>query len=683
MRSSPFLERPNGSGSLFDQIERLKLELSECKCHMKLEKETHNAKVATLESQVRQQTELLENAGKDKEFLYDEVSTLKDKLRVMEDEGEKQRDQNEKVIRALELSNNNQRAQCQSLKSENKFLKAKYEDTKDELQKIKDSFDTEIQDVNNRLASAVKENQYKDSVLKDLLDTVEELKKEKALEISGYGHQETMHFFEKEMTSQSEYIKDLEEKNMRLSVKLSTLESKHDLVEVMREEKLLLEGKLSHFEELHEKLKQIEKERLRLHQIVAKWQNDLAPKSGEQFDSPQEFVAKYCSIRSRMEGIEESLKKSQEQVANLQKTKVDLRAQVSTSQAEVQSLQSKSKDDALTIKKMKNTINLFEVEVEFKKSTIQSMKVEIKMLLSSRDSNENDIVNQLETQIEAQQKSIDQQNAKLEMFRKDSEALSRVPKKRRLSDDKFRQTNTELVVELEKKKQELNNLSELKDDLQRKNFELESEVTKARETLQSLEKSSKNSTGDIKVLELKDNPTTSQEKFSLDLLNTLRQENEDLTKLLEGKTVTEQIPKSVYSRLSMELAEKTDLANEANKRLLRLRQMYQKKTQEFNGVIFKLLGYKVEFISPSRFKVMSRFGKQSSDEWSNYAVVNLEGNEFSIDDSTSFADLSQSDFDGLIDFWINNKKDFTCFLSAVNLSLFEKYESSGMGVKVE
>ncbi|GMF41011.1 unnamed protein product [[Candida] boidinii] len=186
---------------------------------------------------------------------------------------------------------------------------------------------------------------------------------------------------------------------------------------------------------------------------------------------------------------------------------------------------------------------------------------------------------------------------------------------------------------------------------------------------------------EYRIVELVNNPTNKIEKIKLEMINQLRIENEQLIKTIDNDNLEDDnklIPISVYHRLNLDIKSQEEEIKSLNKRINRLKELYSKKTNKFNEIVYKLLGFKIEIVNNDNLvKITNKFfSKDGGSNESEYILVNLKNskhlNELIEFNKIKEIKLNNDKLNNLIKFWINEKNDFPCFLSALNLELFEK-----------
>ncbi|ODV98368.1 hypothetical protein PACTADRAFT_48147, partial [Pachysolen tannophilus NRRL Y-2460] len=154
------------------------------------------------------------------------------------------------------------------------------------------------------------------------------------------------------------------------------------------------------------------------------------------------------------------------------------------------------------------------------------------------------------------------------------------------------------------------------------------------------------------------------------MFESLKKENQDLLKQLNKTGDVQKFPKSVYDRLSLEQDELEARLVEANKKLTKLREIFKKESLKFNQIIYKLLGFKIEFQSQTRIKIISKFLK--NEEYLVFDIVD-NGNKNNFKLKINFQDCkilpsNESQIHQLAKKWLNEDQEIIpCFLSALNL----------------
>ncbi|KAI8830658.1 spindle assembly checkpoint component Mad1 [Chytriomyces cf. hyalinus JEL632] len=117
----------------------------------------------------------------------------------------------------------------------------------------------------------------------------------------------------------------------------------------------------------------------------------------------------------------------------------------------------------------------------------------------------------------------------------------------------------------------------------------------------------------LKVLQLADNPETQAFAIRKEKLDALEAENKALQARLLGSEWGALVPVEIVKTAEMECQRLMKLIEERDKRILRLREVFSEKSQEFKEAVFSLLGYKVEF-QESRVRLMSTFSDENGTD---------------------------------------------------------------------
>lgn len=194
--------------------------------------------------------------------------------------------------------------------------------------------------------------------------------------------------------------------------------------------------------------------------------------------------------------------------------------------------------------------------------------------------------------------------------------------------------------------------------------------------------------GTERILQLKENPTSIYEIKSQGLLDMLIKENEELIEYIDNNNSSEnmvQIPKSSYDRV---IDEKKQISLERDgfiKLNDRLKKQYKLKIGKFLDVIYKFLGYKIEFINENKVKFIPKLGNEDNHEEhaKRFISVDMGNGEMKLNkESFSVGDSNLDvDIDRLVKFWVVENGQLCCLLSALTLELFEKEKYANSSTK--
>lgn len=428
--------------------------------------------------------------------------------------------------------------------------------------------------------------------------------------------------YENEISNNIKYIRELEFKNLQISNKLKEFQGKRDFNKILIEENKELKLKLEKINNINENYEELKKNYNILKKISNK--NDNGDDDDEKL---KQLEIKNSELINNLRLIEKNL-------INITNTN------------EINEI------------KLNNLNNLKDNKINFLNDILKNFENENNYLKKMINSNED---------LNHSQFIIDNFN--------------NIIKKFKLIENKIE--NFKILTESDSNKRTFTNTDKLIKDYQETIITKTNEIKDLKIELNQL-KSEINKLLPVKseyrIIELVNNPTNKIEKIKLEMINQLRIENEELIKSIDNDNNDKLIPISVYHRLNLDIKLKEDEIKSLNKRINRLKELYSKKTNKFNEIIYKLLGYKIEIINNDNLiKITNKFFNNKNSEsglGSEYILINLKNsknlNELIEFNKIKEIKLNNDKLNNLINFWINEKNDFPCFLSALNLELFEK-----------
>ncbi|CAI2162354.1 7367_t:CDS:10 [Funneliformis geosporum] len=139
------------------------------------------------------------------------------------------------------------------------------------------------------------------------------------------------------------------------------------------------------------------------------------------------------------------------------------------------------------------------------------------------------------------------------------------------------------------------------------------------------------------------------------------------------------IPIQSYLNLEEENKQLKSQVADKEKRMTRLKEVWTDKAQEYKEAVYKLLGYKLEFLENSRVRLTSKYSKEYDHSFV-FSSENEHGTMQLINGGNTEYIKSQ---DNLIKYWVVERGSIPCFLSSLTLSLFEQYKSEPINGEVE
>ncbi|WFD08515.1 [phosphatase 2A protein]-leucine-carboxy methyltransferase [Malassezia vespertilionis] len=186
----------------------------------------------------------------------------------------------------------------------------------------------------------------------------------------------------------------------------------------------------------------------------------------------------------------------------------------------------------------------------------------------------------------------------------------------------------------------------------------------------------------VKCLVLGDNPVSRDYAIRSATLDALRKENEELLQqvqaLQEAGTVPQPaaaegdalVPLQTVENLRNELHQLQETIQLKDKGMLRLKQVFTAKANEFREAVQSLFGYKLRFMENGKVKLTSAYARGArsttlifSSEEGNVGEMKLQGEA-----ADGLANVAH-----LRDYWLSDgiRHSVPCFLAALNLELYE------------
>ena len=163
----------------------------------------------------------------------------------------------------------------------------------------------------------------------------------------------------------------------------------------------------------------------------------------------------------------------------------------------------------------------------------------------------------------------------------------------------------------------------------------------------------------IRILQQRDSPFLKDQLIKKKELDLLRKANADLLeKQLNADLSIQSVPISVYNSMNFDLQRQEEEIFKVNKRLLRLKEVFNKKSLEFIDVVNSILGFKLEFRPDAKVKIYSCFKPDK------FLLVDLAKN-------TLESNLKLDNWDELLGLWIEGRGQIPCFLATITLQLWQ------------
>lgn len=179
----------------------------------------------------------------------------------------------------------------------------------------------------------------------------------------------------------------------------------------------------------------------------------------------------------------------------------------------------------------------------------------------------------------------------------------------------------------------------------------------------------------VRVLSLRDNPLQEWVDIREEVVRRLQHENEVLIQRLAkvGSTPSNDddgmVPRESYDLVNKEKLELKAKVEQGEKRLLRLKEIYRHKSEEFREVVESLLGVKLAFYPNGQTRVTSMYNLKATYVFLSTGVGEMrlvaEGQE-------GPQDLSEA-----IDYWVGTEACIPGFMATMTLECYEAAKQRG------
>ncbi|CCH59349.1 hypothetical protein TBLA_0B05160 [Henningerozyma blattae CBS 6284] len=165
----------------------------------------------------------------------------------------------------------------------------------------------------------------------------------------------------------------------------------------------------------------------------------------------------------------------------------------------------------------------------------------------------------------------------------------------------------------------------------------------------------------IRILQLRNNPVENDQIIKRNQLNLLKEENKILMeKLTNNSIIVDSIPKATYDARMIEINKFQKDFQDSQRKIVRLKEVYNKKSLEFIDVVSSILGFKLEFQHNKKVKMYSCFKPDK------YLAIDLANNSLKSNLSSVLPNWSK-----LLEVWVAEKGQIPCFLAKITLQLYE------------
>ncbi|GAV55713.1 hypothetical protein ZYGR_0AY01050 [Zygosaccharomyces rouxii] len=644
--SSPFLESPvQASPKMSPQIDRqvmsLQYKLNTVQNEFEIEKLRLQQQSNLLDKKYRNTVEELEKALDDTKYLYEtngrleqELSDLKNRLSQSDGTKDEELQKLRSELRAKDYRIDELESTYQSKLSK---LETKLENNQVESQSsqtLLKRYEEEISKQSGQIKMLQRANCEKDDELATL----------KASNVVTQHHNysteelQELTVTNKMLQDQLQYAKELEEANMQQAGELKRLRMTSESQNFWKSENEKLQNKVEQLNALEKQFQDSQLENVQLKSQIASWGLYT---DGKQ--SPEDIVRDWTLTKKECIVLNDENKKIRFDLMNMK----NLNDELAHERNQLLDLNKNYEANIINLKKLNHEV---EQQKQLSFEECRLLRIEMEELSKfSKDSNRDtdagygSLVDSYKNQTE---------DLTGELKKLNDQLLAREPatKKRKASD--------QLGL----------NYSQRLNELQLENVSLLRELSKCQDTVTILEDKIKNLTElkekKVRILQLRDNPLLRDQFVKRKQLELLKKENADLLQFAQtnnsGDQELEYVPISVYKSLNFEIKQQEEGLFRANKKFVRLKEVFNKKSLEFIDVVNSLLGFRLEFQQDSKVKIISCFKPERS------LVVDLNENTLK-----SNLDRDIEDWENLLQLWVDQRGQIPCFLATITLKLWE------------
>ncbi|SCW00486.1 LAFE_0C05248g1_1 [Lachancea fermentati] len=646
-RSSPFIQRPASPDASKRQALSLQYKVNTLQNEFEIEKLSFQREYALLDKKYRSTLDGLDKALNDTKYLYDtneelekELEKVKEELSQIKRESETRNLELKQQILSKDKELDDLQATSQSKLS---LYENRYHNSQVEVEGSKTllkRYESEIEKQNSEIKRLQKSVAQKD-------DEVASLKASRVVMAHhNYSTEELKELttLNKLLQDQMSFSKDLERTNLAQGNELKKLRATQESQQFLKAENDKLRRKLEQMEPLQTQIQDIQLENINLQSNLASWGLYTNDQDGKTKLGPEEIVREWRVLKQENLNLVNENSKLQLDLSNLK----ILNDELALERNQILDLNKNYESSILNLKKLNYEIEQQKL-LSFEECKL--LRQQLEELSSIDENHKTEPVTSFEGIIDGYKNRTEDLTNELkklnEAILRDSDA-GYPSKRRKKSDD----------VAL--------NYSQRLNELQLQNLELNRKYQAATETITLLQKKIDKiqEIGEkrIRILQLRDSPFLKDQFVKKKRLISLQRENEDLLARLND-THVEMIPRSVYERLKLDLAELEDEVFNSNKKNVRLREIFNKKSLEFIDAVNSLLGFKLEFQTDGQIKLISCFKPEK------YLLADLAHNKLK-----SNLDTEIEGWNEILGDLVGEKGQIPCFLATITLKLWEKYQ---------
>ena len=652
------------------QIHTLQYELDSLKQERELTSLQHQQELGDAQSRGDADFKRAQAAETARDAATKKADALAREWQEMQDRATNERTALERKLRGLQDDNRNVREELEDAQAELSSQDRQSKHVLSELEQKHATLQASVEGIQQDLQSQVDALQSTQQKLAKRETAVGELEIEVLRLKAQTGDSDTLAVIKKELSEQVAYIKKLETTNRDQLGEVKQFRKAQKSIEVVEEEKHTLEAKLRMMDDLRRELSEAQLQKRILEDERRGWTSYLESEAGVEqdmkYETPEQMARAFLQERLERLSLVDKLGSVQPELFTKDQEIQSLRDERSKLQSEVETLRNTSSattktggnGDGKIRLRLERQKNLITKEVEYLRAQMKTFEAEEAEFNPEQiDEERLKRVHELEDMVQQYRSEVESLQADVSKIEAQPAVLS--PRKRSREDD---EEADERLGEMRRKARTLQNDM---DKLHTRNQLLEAELKASVSQITSLKESSR-----TRVLELRNNPTAEVQAIKMSTLKTLRSENAALLSQLESKLPgTKVVPISTLESMRLQLQDSQSQIAQTEKKTLRLKQIWGSKSLEFREAVCSILGWKLDFMPNGRVKATSIL-YPSLEEEENSIVFDGENGTMKV--SGGPQSVFAGEIKGLIEFWVEGRKEIPCFLAACTLEFYER-----------
>ncbi|KAK4991882.1 coiled-coil domain-containing protein mad1 [Elasticomyces elasticus] len=666
LKQSMLVKADIGNEQLRAQINSLQYELETVKQERELAALRHQSEIRELQTRAEADFKRAQTAETTANTATKKLDAVVRGAKDDESRATNEKLELERKLRTLQEQNHSLREELEEAKaellSEQRHSKHAYSELETRHASLQSSYSGLQQDLDAKVASLQTTQQrlsQREAEVGSLENEVIRLKAQT-------GDADMLAAIKRELTEQVTHIKKLESTNREQLAELKQLRKIQKNIDVVEEEKRTLESKVRMMDglrrELAEAQLQVQILKDEKHAWTSYLENEAAGQIKLGFHSPEEMAKAFAQERleratlmEKLGALQPELIVKEEIVRSLEDEKAKL-----TVELEKMRTSGSGAGDGKARARLERQKNLAVKEIEYLRAQVKTFEAEeTEFRPEMVDEQKANRVQELEDLVDQYRKEM--QVLQTEVSKLEAQPAPTSPLKRPRSEE-----DDERLGELRRKTR---TLQDEVASLQSRNALLDAELKANISQLTSLKDSSR-----TRILSLRSNPTDDFAAATQSTLAVLRAENRALLDRLEGRPGgTKVVPISTLDNTRGQLAELQAQLAAAEKKTLRLKQIWSSKSLEFREAVASVLGWKLDFMPNGRVKATSilypALVLDDGEEAENSIVFDGENGTMKVSGGPQsvFAGQIRSN----IEFWVEQRKEVPCFLAQLTLDFYE------------